>query len=205
MNLLRRFRLSQDRSITVANLVDELLRRKGRVQNLRRRERALSSVGASRDDLREGFVSAPVHRAPARRAGSPSIASHFHGNVLGHDRGVAGPDGLGPRDNERNESSHFCGGLGPSRHVHVDLDRRIGRRYDRVDRACPPVVRLRAHVRQSCTPTATGGFSVTARVTDSNGISATSPVAALLVSPALAAVTIGASASTCWMWVRHSP
>jgi len=29
MNLLRRFRLSQDRSITVANLVDELLRRKG--------------------------------------------------------------------------------------------------------------------------------------------------------------------------------
>jgi len=48
----------------------------------------------------------------------------------------------------------------------------------------------------SCTPTATGGFSVTARVTDSNGISATSPAATLLVSPALAAVTIGASAST---------
>ncbi len=29
MNLLRRFQLARDRNVTVANLVDELLRRKG--------------------------------------------------------------------------------------------------------------------------------------------------------------------------------
>ena len=47
----------------------------------------------------------------------------------------------------------------------------------------------------SCNPTQTGDFSVSAEVTDSNGVSATSPVAALSVSPALFAATIGASAS----------
>jgi hypothetical protein len=45
----------------------------------------------------------------------------------------------------------------------------------------------------TCSPVGVGSFSVTATVTDSNGVSATSPVALLTVAPALTGGTVSAS------------
>ena len=69
MNLIRRFQLARDRGVTVANLVDELLRRNGDSE-VAVEEWTFSSCRPAFRSLRYRCFPPPFHRASPRRAGS---------------------------------------------------------------------------------------------------------------------------------------
>jgi hypothetical protein len=81
MNIFRRIQLARDRKVTVANLVDELVRRKGDCETSVGDEGRFSSLRTALPHLPNRWLSSPFDRAPprpARRRLSQQQPALFH-------------------------------------------------------------------------------------------------------------------------------